>query len=87
MRLPANLITDSSFHHHPIHHSLPSIARPRLCSKQATGPEMAAKMDVSAWFRTPTSRMRQIAADLAVGCSTSEVAGNHGVTAGRISQL
>jgi hypothetical protein len=31
--------------------------------------------------------MRQIAKDLAVGCSTSEVARKHGVTASRISQL
>jgi hypothetical protein len=31
--------------------------------------------------------MKQIAKDLAFGCSTSEVAKKYGVTAGRISQL
>jgi hypothetical protein len=49
--------------------------------------QVAAKMDVCAWFATLTRRMRQIAKDLAFGCSTSEVAQKHGVTAGRISQL
>ena len=49
--------------------------------------QVAAKMDVGAWFSTLTRRMRQIAKDLAFGCSTSEVARKHGVSAGRISQL
>ena len=49
--------------------------------------QVAAKMDVGAWFATLTKRMKQIAKDLAFGCSTSEVARKHGVTAGRISQL
>jgi hypothetical protein len=49
--------------------------------------QVAARMDVRAWLATLTRRMRQIAKDLAVGCSTSEVACKHGVTAGRISQL
>jgi hypothetical protein len=49
--------------------------------------QVAAKLDVIAWFATLSRRMRQIAKDLAVGCSTSEVARKHGVTAGRISQL
>jgi hypothetical protein len=49
--------------------------------------QVAVKMDVSAWFATLTRRMSQIAKDLAFGCSTSEVAKKHGVTAGRISQL
>jgi hypothetical protein len=44
-------------------------------------------MDVGAWFATLTKRMKEIAKDLAFGCSTSEVAEKHGVTAGRISQL
>jgi hypothetical protein len=43
-------------------------------------------MDVSAWFTTLTQTMRQIAKDLAFGCSTSEVAIKYGVTSGRISQ-
>ncbi len=49
--------------------------------------QVAAKLDVSAWFATLTKRMKEIAKDLAFGCSTSEVARKHGVTAGRISQL
>jgi hypothetical protein len=49
--------------------------------------QVAAKLDVGAWFATLTKRMRVIAKDLAFGCSTSEVAMLHGVTAGRISQL
>ena len=49
--------------------------------------QVAAKMDVGAWFATLTKRMKQIAKDLAFGCSTSEVAEKHGVTAGRISQM
>ena len=36
--------------------------------------QVAARMDVRAWFATLSRRMRQIAKDLAVGCSTSEVA-------------
>ena len=49
--------------------------------------QVAAKMDVSAWFASLTERMKEIAQDLAFGCSTSEVAKKHGVTAGRISQM
>ncbi len=49
--------------------------------------QVAAKMDVGAWFATLTKRTKEIAKDLAFGCSTSEVAEKHGVTAGRISQL
>ena len=56
--------------------------------KRATVPDqVAAKMDVGAWFATLTKRMKEIAKDLAFGCSTSEVAAKHGVTAGRISQM
>ena len=56
--------------------------------KRASVPDqVAAKIDVGAWFATLTRRMRQIAKDLALGCSTSEVARKHGVSAGRISQL
>ena len=49
--------------------------------------QVAAKLDVRAWFATLTKRMRKIAKDLACGCSTSEVARKYGVSAGRISQL
>ena len=56
--------------------------------KRATVPDqVAAKMDVRAWFATLTKRMKEIAKDLAFGFSTSEVAKKHGVTAGRISQM
>lgn len=49
--------------------------------------QVAAKLDVGAWFATLPRRMKQIARDLAYGSSTSEVAEKHGVTPGRISQL
>lgn len=48
---------------------------------------VAAKLDVAAWLKTLCRRTRRIAADLAKGCTTSEVANKYGVTAGRISQL
>jgi hypothetical protein len=49
--------------------------------------QVAAKLDVGAWLATLTKRMKEIAKDLAFGCSTSEVATKYGVSAGRISQL
>jgi hypothetical protein len=49
--------------------------------------QVIAKLDVGAWFATLTQQMKQIATDLAFGCTTSEVAQKHGLTAGRISQL
>ena len=56
--------------------------------KRATVPDqVAAKLDVGAWFATLTKRMKEIAKDLAFGFSTSEVAKKYGVTAGRISQM
>ena len=56
--------------------------------KRASIPDqVAAKIDVSAWFATLTKRMKEIAKDLAFGCSTAEVAKKYGVTAGRISQM
>jgi hypothetical protein len=56
--------------------------------KRASVPDqVAAKLDVGAWFATLTKRMKEIAKDLAHGFSTSEVAEKHGVTPGRISQL
>jgi hypothetical protein len=59
-----------------------------VADKRASVPDqVAAKLDVRAWFATLTHRTKQIAKELAVGCSTSEVARKHGVTAGRISQL
>ena len=56
--------------------------------KRASVPDqVAAKLDVRAWFATLTKRTKAIARDLAYGCSTSEVARKYGVTAGRISQV
>ena len=55
--------------------------------RAAVPDQVAAKMDVGAWFATLTKRTKEISKDLAFGCSTSEVARKHGVTAGRISQL
>ena len=56
--------------------------------KRASIPDqVAAKMDVGAWFATLTKRMKGIAKDLAMGCSTSEVAKKYGVTPGRVSQM
>jgi hypothetical protein len=56
--------------------------------KRASVPDqVAAKLDVGAWFLTLSRRMKQIARDLAYGFSTSEVAEKHGVTPGRISQV
>ncbi len=56
--------------------------------KRATVPDqVAAKLDVGSWFGSLSQRMKQIAKDLALGFSTSEVAKKYGVTAGRISQL
>jgi hypothetical protein len=56
--------------------------------KRASVPDqVAAKLDVSAWFATLTKRTKQIAKDLALGCPTSEVAEKHGVSPGRISQM
>ena len=49
--------------------------------------QVAVRMDVRAWLATLSRRLRRIARDLAYGCSTSEVAKKHGVTAGRVSQL
>jgi hypothetical protein len=49
--------------------------------------QVATKMDAVAWFSTLPRRMRQIAKDLAFGCSTLEVARKYDVTASRISQL
>ena len=55
--------------------------------RAAVADQVAARMDVGAWFATLTKQMKEIAKDLAFGCSTLEVAKKHGVTAGRISQL
>jgi hypothetical protein len=55
--------------------------------KAAVADQVAAKIDVSAWFASLSQRMKKIAKDLALGFSTSEAASKYGVSAGRISQL
>lgn len=55
--------------------------------KAAVPDQVAAKIDVAAWFATLTERMTGIAKDLAFGFSTSEVARKYGLSAGRISQV
>lgn len=55
--------------------------------RAAVADQVAAKLDVTAWFATLTQRLKPIAKDLAFGRSTSEVAQKHGLTAGRISQM
>jgi hypothetical protein len=49
--------------------------------------QVAMRVDAREWLATLSRRTKQIAKDLAVGCSTSEVARKHGLSAGRISQL
>ncbi len=59
-----------------------------VADKRATVPDqVAAKIDIGAWFATLSQRMQQIAKDLAYGFSTKQVAQKYGVTPGRISQL
>lgn len=55
--------------------------------RSSVSDQVAAKLDVGAWWRTLSQRVRQIARDLALGGTTSEVAARHGVSASRISQL
>jgi DNA-binding NarL/FixJ family response regulator len=56
--------------------------------KRASVPDqVTAKIDVAAWFSTLTQRMKEIARDLALGFSTSEVARKHELSASRISQI
>ena len=55
--------------------------------RAAVADQVAAKMDFGAWFATLPQRMKEIAKDLAFGCSTSEVGKKYGLTPGRISQL
>jgi hypothetical protein len=56
--------------------------------KRASVPDQVAiRLDARAWLATLSRRLQRMARDLAYGCSTSEVARKHGVTASRISQL
>ena len=47
----------------------------------------AARIDVAAWLKSLSKRQRQIAKSLALGTSTSEVARQYRLSAGRVSQL
>jgi hypothetical protein len=49
--------------------------------------QVAAKLDVCAWFASLSRRMKQIATDLASGFTTAEAAQKYGLTRGRISQM
>jgi hypothetical protein len=49
--------------------------------------QVAVKLDALAWIRTLPRGLRRIAADLARGCTTSETAVKHSLSAGRISQI
>ena len=48
---------------------------------------VALRIDVPEWLMTLSRRMRQIAIDLAVGGTTTEVAKKHELSYGRISQI
>jgi hypothetical protein len=51
-------------------------------------PEQAAfRLDFPAWLETLGERKRRAALDLATGVTTRELAGRHGVSQGRVSQL
>lgn len=49
--------------------------------------QAALRIDTREWLSTLTRRLRRIACDLALGFSTSEVAGRYGLSPSRISQL
>jgi hypothetical protein len=55
--------------------------------RSSVADQAIARIDIHAWLSSLPRRSRQIAKDLAHGCSTREVAQKFGVTAGRISQL
>lgn len=56
--------------------------------KRAPIPDVVAvRLDSRAWLASLDRRTQRIAADLAQGCSTSEVARKHQLSAGRISQM
>jgi hypothetical protein len=60
-----------------------------LVEDQHAGPAeiAAARIDVAAWLATLSWRQRRIAKSLALGTSTSDVARQFGLSAGRVSQL
>ncbi len=49
--------------------------------------QVAMRIDIPAWLSLLSRRTRRIATDLAIGCSTCEVARKYRLSAGRISQL
>ncbi|REJ65891.1 MAG: hypothetical protein DWQ31_16475 [Planctomycetota bacterium] len=61
---------------------------PIAVDRRASIPDQVAmRIDVPAWFAKLSPRKQKIATDLAMGCSTTEVAAKHRVSLGRISQL
>ena len=61
----------------------------QLVEDRRAGPAetAAARLDLTAWFRTLTKRNRQIAKALSLGETTGDVAEKFGLSAGRVSQL
>jgi hypothetical protein len=56
--------------------------------KRAPVPDqVAARLDFAAWIHTLSRRFQRIAADLACGFTTSEMAQKYGLSPGRISQI
>jgi hypothetical protein len=61
---------------------------PLVADRRASIPDQVAlRLDVPSWLATLQRRLQRITKDLALGCSTSEVAQKHRLTAGRISQI
>ena len=59
-----------------------------VATRHGSIPErVALRIDVPQWLRRLSRRMQRIAKDLAIGCTTGEVAGKYGLSAGRISQI
>ena len=59
-----------------------------LEDKRASVPDqVAARLDFRAWFGTLPKRTARIARDLALGCSTAELASKYRLSPGRISQM
>jgi hypothetical protein len=55
--------------------------------RMSVADQVAVRLDIGAWFATLCRRTSRIAADLARGFTTSEVARKYRVSAGRIAQI
>lgn len=49
--------------------------------------QVSFRLDFTAWLATLTDRDRRLICDLMLGERTADVAGKHGLSAGRVSQL